>query len=114
MRLNVSSLLSCLLAASVLVWLAVPHALAHEEHGRKKEKDQERALRAVQSGEALPLIQILSRLQQQIDGDIVATEIEEEHGALVYEIKYIDRSGRLLEVEVDARTGEVIEVEEED
>jgi uncharacterized membrane protein YkoI len=111
MRLNRSRLLHSVLAALLLLWLAMTHALADER--REDEGDHERALRAVQRGEALPLSQILARLRPQIDGDIVATEIEEEHDDWVYEVKYIDRAGRLIELLIDARTGQVLGMEED-
>jgi uncharacterized membrane protein YkoI len=73
--------------------------------------DHEQARRAVERGEALPLADIMAALEPRIDGEIVALEFEEEHGEWVYEVRYIDRAGRMVELYVDARTGTIRGVE---
>ena len=42
---------------------------------------------------------------------IIETEFEYEDGVPVYEFKYIDRSGRVRELYVDARTGAILKDE---
>lgn len=75
--------------------------------------DFERALGAVQRGEILPLSQILSRIEEQFGGRAIETEIETDDGRWVYEIEILTADGRLFEVDVDAVTGEIVDVEEE-
>lgn len=75
--------------------------------------DHERARRALERGEVMPLSEVLAALEPRIDGEIVSTEFEREDGAWVYEIKYIDRGGRLVELYVDARTARVLKAEDE-
>lgn len=59
----------------------------------------------------LPLLEdILRRLGPDMR-HLVRIEPEYEDGRRMFEIKYIDRSGRLIEVYVDAETGDVLEWE---
>ena len=73
--------------------------------------DHERALKAVRAGEVLPLTEILKRVAVDYPGDIVEVELEDEHGRLIYEVELVSTSGRMIELEIDAKTGEVLEVE---
>lgn len=91
--------LSCLLPAG---GAAMP-ALADEDH--------EEAREALERGEVMPLADVLAEVRPRIDGEIVATEFEREDAGWVYEIKYIDRGGRMVELYVDARTARILEAE---
>jgi uncharacterized membrane protein YkoI len=73
--------------------------------------DHERARAALERGEVLPLAIILERLQGVIDGDVIATEFERDDGRWIYEIEYIDRDGRIVELEVDAADGRILKRE---
>ena len=75
-------------------------------------RDHDRALRAVERGEALPLAEILERFRPELlDGEIADVEFERKQGRWVYELKVIDRSGRLWEFYVDAASAEVLKKE---
>lgn len=67
--------------------------------------DHDEVLRAVQSGEILPLAEILKRLEDVGSGQILEVELEREHGRTIYEIKLLTGTGQILELEVDAATG---------
>jgi uncharacterized membrane protein YkoI len=73
--------------------------------------DHERARAALERGEVLPLATILQRLEGVIDGDVIATEFDRDDGRWIYEIEYIDRDGRVVELEVDAADGSVLKRE---
>jgi uncharacterized membrane protein YkoI len=75
---------------------------------RDRGDDRREALRrAVEAGEIRPLADILNALRARLVGDITGIEIEREDGRWRYELRLIDGRGRLLEVYVDARTGEI-------
>lgn len=76
--------------------------------------DVELARDLVERGQILPLAKVLALLQEQHPGQIVEVELEYSHGKLVYEVDMITRDGRLIEVDMDAATGEIVDVEEED
>ncbi len=73
--------------------------------------DQRRAREAVLAGEIRPLAEILQRVQPQLGGEVIATELEREHGRWVYEFKVLRPDGRLVEWYVDARDGSVLKTE---
>ncbi|MBP7000211.1 PepSY domain-containing protein [Amaricoccus sp.] len=75
--------------------------------------DFEQALGAVQRGEIRRLSDILPQVEAQFGGRAIETEIETDDGRWVYEMEILTADGRLFEVDVDAVTGEVIDVEEE-
>lgn len=70
------------------------------------EREQDHAYEASRSGQILSLEAILKRLRPTIGSEILGIETEMEHGAFVYEIRYLDSSGRRREIHIDARTGE--------
>lgn len=72
--------------------------------------DHDRARRSVQAGEVLPLRAILDKVANDFPGDVIETELEDEDGCLVYEIKLISPEGRVMKVIYDARDGRVLKV----
>jgi uncharacterized membrane protein YkoI len=86
------------LATAGLIASAI--ALAHA-------RDHDEARRAVEAGEARPLTEILNIVEGKLPGEIVRVNIERQHDLWVYEFRVIDSKGRLFEVYVDARTGEI-------
>ena len=76
--------------------------------------DFELAQGAVERGEILPLARILGLLKDEHPGTVVEIELEYEGDIRVYEVELITPSGRLIEVDMEAATGRVLKVEEED
>ncbi|WP_343713190.1 PepSY domain-containing protein [Inquilinus sp.] len=73
--------------------------------------DHDRARAARERGEIRPLEEIMPAVRQQFPGDVVRIELEREDDRWIYEIKLISPDGRLTELHVDARSGDVLEVE---
>jgi uncharacterized membrane protein YkoI len=76
--------------------------------------DHERAREALERGDILPLTEIMARVSDQHPGQILAAEFDREWFGYRYELELLDEDGYMLEVEVDAATGEILEVERED
>ncbi|GLK64412.1 peptidase (plasmid) [Paracoccus kondratievae] len=76
--------------------------------------DFEFARAAVERGEILPLAVALKQLQETHPGQVTEIEMDQEDGLLIYEVELITTDGRLIEVEMDARTGTIIKLEESD
>lgn len=72
------------------------------------------AREALRLGQILPLDKIIEAVRKEIAGDIIEIEFERNDGRYVYELEIIDPSGRVVEVEVDARTAEILEREEDE
>ncbi|SNX71579.1 peptidase YpeB-like protein [Cereibacter ovatus] len=75
--------------------------------------DFEIAEDAVKRGEILSLATILDRVAAVQPGRVIEVELELEDGIRVYEVELISPDGRLLEVDLDARTGEVLSLDED-
>ena len=49
----------------------------------------------------------------QVSGKVIEAELEKKHQTLVWEIEVVTSKNKVMEVHIDARTGAVIDVEEE-
>ena len=107
MRVHPVSVAPMVLAA-LLLGGPIPSLARDNDHERR-----DAVRRASEAGEVLPLAEILQRIRPKISGDITGIDVEREHGRWRYELRVIDRSGRVLEILVDARSGEIEGVEEQ-
>lgn len=80
----------------------------------KEDITAEQARLWVEAGEILPLNKILAANRDQLAGKILDIELEYEDGQRVYEIKLLDANGQRLEYYLDARTGELLKMENDD
>lgn len=97
-------LLAALLAATPA--LADPPG-GHGGYGYPR-RDHDAARAALASGEIRPIGDILAAVAASVPGDLVAVELEREHGRWVYEVKVIDPDGRRREVYIDAATTDLL------
>ncbi len=79
----------------------------------RKRAEQEVIRSAVQRGELLPLPRVLAIAQKRVPGDVIKVELEYEPTGIEYEVKILTASGRVREVEINARTGRVIRIEDD-
>ena len=101
-----------LILAAFAAVLAPSEALARRGRGRGGDHDDARAAR--EAGEALPISRILPLALREVPGEVIEVELEREGGLLIYEIEVLARTGRVRKVKLDARTGAVLRVEDED
>lgn len=78
-------------------------ATAHADH------DDVYKLR--QTGDILPLEDILKQARDRASGTLLEAELEQEHGRYVYEVEMLSDEGRHREFYFDAKTGELIKEE---
>lgn len=101
----------------VLILLCLwPLALAHasDDDYDDDRKDRAGLNAAIERGEILSLSDILERVTPKLEGRIVEIEFEHEDGRPVYEIYVLRKDGRRLEYEIDARTAQILDLEDED
>ena len=67
-----------------------------------------------EQGDILSLEQILQNARQHRAGRVLETELEEKRGDLVYEVEILDDNGEVWEMKFDARSGALLEDEQED
>lgn len=97
---------SLALAATLIATPAIP------AHAGKDKRNEAREL--LQRGEILPLGRILQIVQEHVPGDIIEVELDlSSKRGWEYEVKVLSTSGRVLEVDVNARTGEIRKIEED-
>lgn len=95
-----------LLLAAVLAMAPAPVLRAEDD-----DEDHETARKALEQGEILPLGQVLALIERDFQGDVVEIELERKTGNWIYDIEIIDADGRVREVEIDAKSGDVLKVE---
>lgn len=93
------------IALPLAAFSAVATALADDD-------DHDRALQALRRGEVVSLRSILDRAAQDHPGDLIEAELEEEDGRTIYELKMLTPDGRILKLEYDARTGDLLKARE--
>ncbi|MCP5290201.1 MAG: PepSY domain-containing protein [Burkholderiaceae bacterium] len=70
--------------------------------------DHRRAREAVLAGEAMPLPELLERVARTHPGQVLELELEREDGRWIYEVKLLQPGGRIVALEVDARSAELL------
>ncbi|MGI0119170.1 PepSY domain-containing protein [Zooshikella sp. RANM57] len=65
-------------------------------------------------GIILPFNHLLGIARQHHSGKLLNAELEYDDGFYEYEFKILDKQGVIWEIEINAQTGEVTEVEEDD
>lgn len=103
MRLN-SRAMAIAMVSALAVFAA--GARADDDH------DHDVARRAVERGEIKSLAEILQTVRDKLPGEVASVKLERERGRLVYEFRVVGARGRLLEVYVDAATGEIARIRE--
>ena len=97
-----------LIALGLFLTLAAGAAQAAD-----KKHDHDAARAALARGEVLSLTKILAIAEQRAPGEVIEVELEEDSGRLKYDLKILAKSGRVLELELDAKTGATLKLEED-
>ena len=79
-----------------------------------KDLDAEQIRQLLSRGEILSLDRILQMNQAQLRGRLLDLEVEQDHGLIIYEMEFILDNGHVLEFEVDAATGRILQQELKD
>ena len=107
MYLERASIFAALLAMSLVT--GGPSPAAGRDHDAPRHDE---VRRAVEAGEIRPLADILNIVRGKLPGEIAGVEIEHRDDRWLYEFRAVDGQGRLFEVYVDARTGEIERIKE--
>lgn len=73
--------------------------------------DDEDARALLAAGEVRPLSELIEHVESTCRGRFVETELEEDDGVWVYEIKLLGPDGDVAELEYDARDFDLLEAE---
>ncbi len=100
---------------SLLVILALGlTTAAHARHGEDDEIGHEAARRLLESGRILSLEAILSKNADRLPGKLIETQLENDEGRIVYDLKFLRPDGRVQEIEIDAENGDILKIEDDD
>ncbi|GLP99607.1 peptidase [Methylophaga thalassica] len=72
------------------------------------------ARQLLKEGKIMPLQEILTKAKVIKPGQVIETDLEKDDGRYIYELEILDEQGQVWELELDAQTGEFIELENED
>ncbi len=65
----------------------------------------------VEQGQILALESIMLQFPEKRYGKLLDLEVEREHGIIVYEFEFLRSDGSIVEIEVDARNGKILQQE---
>ncbi|MDH4395079.1 MAG: PepSY domain-containing protein [Limnobacter sp.] len=66
------------------------------------------------TGKILPLQTILSKARETKAGRVIDIELESKSGLWIYELELIEDSGRVWEMKINASSGALIKLKEDD
>lgn len=69
--------------------------------------------RAIAGNGLLPLARILDIALRRVPGDVVEVDLDDDDGRPEYELEILTAEGRSIEIKIDARSGAILEVEED-
>ena len=70
--------------------------------------DADEALELKQSGEIMSLEALIAQVQRDYPGQIIKIELDDRRDRYIYEIELVNDEGVVIELDIDAATGEVI------
>lgn len=96
--------------ALVVALVAAAPQLADARDQDELRRDEVR--RAVETGQIRSLADILKAVREKLPGEVAGVEIDRKDGRWRYEFRVVDGQGRLFEVYIDARSGEIERIKE--
>jgi uncharacterized membrane protein YkoI len=96
--------------ALVVALVAAAPQLA--DAGDRDELRRDEVRRAVETGQIRSLADILKAVREKLPGEVAGVEIDRKDGRWRYEFRVVDGQGRLFEVYIDARSGEIERIKE--
>ncbi|MEB2845649.1 peptidase [Rhizobiales bacterium RZME27] len=77
-------------------------------------RDLDKLRDAVKRGDVLPLSVLQEKLRARYPGDIIRVELDDDEDRFTYEFKVLQANGRLYEIEMDAKDGAILDVDDDD
>nr|WP_285275545.1 PepSY domain-containing protein [Halopseudomonas bauzanensis] len=76
--------------------------------------DHDEALELTERGVILPLQTLIADALERYSGRFLEAELEHDDGRYIYEMEIVTRDRRVLDLEYDAVTGALLDVDEDD
>ncbi|WP_246711479.1 PepSY domain-containing protein [Rhizobium leguminosarum] len=103
----------------VLLWPSLPVLSAHADNlpARSREVDDlpshEDLPKRVHEGKILPLAVLKAKVLAKLPGELIDVSVDRHDDRIIYEFRILRGSGQVTEVEVDAASGRIVEIENE-
>ncbi|MCB1550094.1 MAG: PepSY domain-containing protein [Hyphomicrobiaceae bacterium] len=97
--------------------LAVSHAASAKDDDNRRGRDRDRIERAYEgreAGDLKPVSELIDIVVAALGGTVVEIEFEDEDGGAMYEFYLLGKDGRIREVYVDGRSGEILSAKPDD
>ncbi len=91
-----------------------PNENAKPNHVQKDDGEDEEVTAKDREKIKITVEQARKTALERVSGTIIEEEIEKENGKIVYSIEVKEANGKVFDVEVDAETGVIVKVEQED
>jgi len=79
--------------------------------GSPRVEDHEQIRRLKESGTILSLESVLEQIRRDHPGRIIEIELDDDDGTYTYELELVDEQGIVWDLEIDARTGKLLETD---
>ena len=97
-----------------LILIALIAAIGAPLGAAADDSDHDLARRLLEQGRILPLADIVDKVRSEIPGEMLEVEFKTDDGAYIYELKILRPDGRVQEIEVEAASGKIIKIEDDD
>ena len=88
--------------------LTVIVALTNTRVIASSEMDHDKARKALESGQILPLRMILEKIESQYPGQVLEVELENKHQNWIYELKILQPARKLIKLKIDASNAVIL------
>lgn len=79
----------------------------------KPQKDECKETVEMAAAAKVTIDQAIKTGSEKVAGKVVEAELEKKHDKLIWEVEVVTAENKVMEVHIDAGTGEIIDVEEE-
>lgn len=77
-------------------------------------EDHEQIRRLKERGKIRSLESVLEEIRRDYPGRIIEIELDDDDGRYIYELELVDEQGVVWDLEIDARTGKLLEKKQDD
>ena len=105
---------SVLKPAALCGWLCFGLMVSWLPQASADDVDHDEALELAERGVILPLQSLIADAVKRYPGRFLEAELEYDDGRYIYELEIVTRDRRVLELEYDAVSGELLDVDEDD
>lgn len=72
-------------------------------------QEHEEARQALERGLVRPLEEVIAEARKHVEGELIEIELERENERYIYELEFIQPTGQIIELQIDAKTMAIIE-----